>query len=324
VRRSIEGSGDSSSAPVGSSFVSSASAPVSKMAPLPALTCSIFCSSMSLMPTRYPHSASDSAEGQSDVARHRRSPGRVHSWRPNYDLRTHELTSEGRRSPSVLLDMRPLQGRARPVGVGAYARGLLKGLIKAGFDSNLTLLLDVDFRRSRPAVGQYRLAGCRRARSHGQLAAYEDAVALTNDIQRLAPDVYHAIDFHLPGRSPCPLVVTLHDLIPWAWGGPRIRASGFATACSGAFSRRADLVIAVSPGNGGRCRSPSRRPTVRIRIIREAADPVFTPKPGASGRVEGQVEGPPDATAFCRGARRPEGCTRLLDAWTAPASPTQT
>ena len=36
--------------------------------------------------------------------------------------------------PSVLLDMRPLQGPSSARGVGAYARGLLSGLIENGFD----------------------------------------------------------------------------------------------------------------------------------------------------------------------------------------------
>ena len=106
---------------------------------------------------------------------------------------------KGSRRPSVLLDMRPLQGPSAVRGVGAYGRGLLKGLINAGFDANLTLLLDVAFDAPSLPVGQYRLAGSRR-RSHGQLAAYEDAVALAADIDRIRPDVYHAIDFHLPGR----------------------------------------------------------------------------------------------------------------------------
>ena len=34
--------------------------------------------------------------------------------------------------------MRPLQGPSAVRGVGAYARSLLKGLIKAGFDDRLT------------------------------------------------------------------------------------------------------------------------------------------------------------------------------------------
>jgi glycosyltransferase involved in cell wall biosynthesis len=218
---------------------------------------------------------------------------------------------------AVLLDMRPLQGPSAARGVGAYARGLLKGLIRAGFDSNLTLLLDVDFDAPAMPVGQYRLAGCRR-RSHGQLAAYEDAVALASDIQRIAPDLYHAIDFRLPGRSPCPLVVTLHDLIPWAWAsgrrpmrGERIRYGLFRRLIS-----RADLVIAVSQATADdasrlRVVSPSR-----IRIIREAADPVFTPRPGASVRVKDKWRIDGRYLLFVGALDARKDPRALLDAWT--------
>src|SRR3979411_2747832 len=127
---------------------------------------------------------------------------------------------------SVLLDMRPLQGPSAGRGVGSYARGLLKGLIAQGFDSRLTLLLDAGLEHPALPPGAYRLAGSRR-RYHGQLAAYEEAVALGSDLERIKPALYHAIDLRLPGRAPCLLVVTLHDLIPWAWGGPRMRGERF-------------------------------------------------------------------------------------------------
>jgi glycosyltransferase involved in cell wall biosynthesis len=217
--------------------------------------------------------------------------------------------------PSVLLDMRPLQGPSAARGVGAYARGLLKGLIRAGFDSNLTLLLDVDFDAPALPVGQYRLAGCRR-RSHGQLAAYEDAVALASDIQRIAPDLYHAIDFRLPGRSPCPLVVTLHDLIPWAWGGPRMRGERLRYGLFRRLLPRADLVIAVSQATADdalrlRVVSPSR-----IKIIREAADPVFAPRPGASGRVKEKWRIDGRYLLFVGALDARKDPRALLDAWT--------
>jgi len=180
--------------------------------------------------------------------------------------------------------MRPLQGASAGRGVGAYARGLLKGLVAAGFDSDLTLLLDVAFDAPPLPVGDYKLAGCRR-RSHGRLAAYEDAVLLNRDIQRIGPDVYHAIDFHLPGRSPVPLAVTLHDLIPWAWGGPRMRGERLRYWPVRRLVRRADLVLAVSNATAEdavRLRVAARP---RLRIIPEAADPVFRPKEGAAERV---------------------------------------
>ncbi|HYU63721.1 MAG TPA: glycosyltransferase family 1 protein [Verrucomicrobiae bacterium] len=191
---------------------------------------------------------------------------------------------KGAGRPSVLLDMRPLQGPSAVRGVGAYARGLLKGLISAGYDSNLTLLLDVAFDAPALPVGQYRLAGCRR-RSHGQFAAYEDAVALASDIQSVKPDVYHGIDFHLPGRSPCPLVVTLHDLIPWAWGGPRMRGERFRYRLFPRLVKRADLVIAVSNATAGDATRLRVVSPQRMRVVPEAADPVFTPRNGAAERV---------------------------------------
>jgi alpha-1,3-rhamnosyl/mannosyltransferase len=185
----------------------------------------------------------------------------------------------------VLLDMRPLQGPSAVRGVGAYARGLLKGMITAGFDSQLTLLLDVAFDAPALPVGRYRLAGCKR-RSHGQLSAYEDAVALAGDIERIAPDVYHSIDFHLPGRSPRPLVVTLHDLIPWVWGGARMRGERMRYGTFRRLLPRADVVIAMSEATANdavRLRAASRS---RMRVIPEAADSVFSPRHDAAARVK--------------------------------------
>ena len=181
--------------------------------------------------------------------------------------------------------MRPLQGPSGARGVGAYARGLLTGLIEAGFDRHLTLLLDVAFETPSLPVGEYRLVGCRR-RNHGNLAAYEDAVALNSDIARVAPDLYHAINFQLPGRSPRPLVVTLHDLIPWAWGGPVMRGERLRYWVGRRLVRRADAVLAVSQATADdavRLRVAARP---RIRVVPEAAGPAFAPKPGAVQRVK--------------------------------------
>jgi glycosyltransferase involved in cell wall biosynthesis len=98
--------------------------------------------------------------------------------------------------------------------------------------------------------------------------------------------VYHAIDLHLPGRSPCPLVVTLHDLIPWAWGGPRMRGERFRNLAAFRLLRRADAVIAVSDAtaeDAARLHVATRK---RLRVIAEAADPAFWPREGASQRVK--------------------------------------
>jgi glycosyltransferase involved in cell wall biosynthesis len=186
--------------------------------------------------------------------------------------------------PSVLLDARPLQGPSAVRGVGAYARGLLKGMAEAGFDSNLTLLVDAGLEAPELPSGNFKTAECRR-RSHGQLAAYEDALVLAADIARTGADVYHAIDFRLPGRNPAPLVVTLHDLIPWAWGGARMRGERLRFWLGRRLLRRANLVIAVSSSTAADAARLRVAAPERIRVIPEAADAVFEPRDGAARRL---------------------------------------
>lgn len=198
------------------------------------------------------------------------------------DLMNSSRKGPGR--PSVLLDMRPLQGRSAVRGVGAYARGLLQGMIEAGFDSNLTLLLDAAFGGPVLPEGRYRLATCRR-RSHGQFAAYEDAYVLEGDIARSGADLYHAIDFRLPFRSPVPLVVTLHDLIPWVWGGSRMRGERARFWLGRRLLRRADLVLAVSTSTAEDALRLGAVAPTRLRVISEAADAYFAPRDGAGLRL---------------------------------------
>jgi glycosyltransferase involved in cell wall biosynthesis len=180
--------------------------------------------------------------------------------------------------------MRPLQGPSAGRGVGSYARGLLGGLIAEGLDSRLTLLLDAALDEPSMPPGRYQLAGSQR-RYHGQLAGYEEAVALRADLERIRPDLYHAIDLRLPGRSPCPLIVTVHDLIPWAWGGPRMRGERLRFWLGKRLLKRADVVIAVSEATAGDAARFAGVDPKRIRVVAEAADEVFKLRPGAPERV---------------------------------------
>ena len=210
--------------------------------------------------------------------------------------------------------MRPLQGPSAGRGIGTYALGLLQGLISQGFDSNLTLLLDADFPEPSLPAGGYKLAGSRR-RYHGQLSAYEEAVALGSDLQRIRPDVYHAIDLRLAGRSPCPWVVTLHDLIPWALGGPRMRGERFRFWLGRRLLKRADAVLAVSEATA---RDAARHAGVdpkRTKVVYEAADPVFEPRSGAADRVRERRALEPGYLLFVGALDARKDPAGLLRAW---------
>jgi glycosyltransferase involved in cell wall biosynthesis len=212
--------------------------------------------------------------------------------------------------------MRPLQGPSAGRGVGSYAKGLLKGLIAEGFDSRLTLLLDAAFAEPSLPAGRYRLAGSRR-RYHGQLSGYEEAVALRGDLERIKPDVYHAIDLRLPGRSPCPQVVTLHDLIPWAWGGPRMLGERLRYWPGKRLLKGADLVIAVSRSTAADAERVARVDPRRIRVVPEAPDEVFEPKTGAPDRVRQRWETDPGYLLFVGALDARKDPASLLRAWTA-------
>lgn len=212
--------------------------------------------------------------------------------------------------------MRPLQGPSATRGVGSYARGLLGGLIAEGFDPKLTLLLDSDLPVPPLPVGGYRIAGTRR-RYRGQLAAYEDAVVLASDLARIGTDIYHAIDLHLPGRSPCKVVVTLHDLIPWAWGGPRMRGERLRYWIGRRLLRRADAVLAVSQATAVDAVRYGRVDRKRVRVVHEAALPIFKPRPGAAERVRRHWRVEPGYLLFVGALDARKDPESLLHAWRA-------
>ena len=218
--------------------------------------------------------------------------------------------------------MRPLQGPSAKRGVGSYASGILHGLIGEGFDRNLTLLLDADLPVPPLPVGEYRLASSRR-RYRGQLAAYEEAVVLGSDLARIRPDLYHAIDLKLPGRSPVPLVVTLHDLIPWAWGGPRMRGERFRFWLGRRFLRRADLVLAVSKATADDAVRLSGVDRKRIRIVPEAAGDEFKARPGAPDRVHKRWGLKPGYLLFVGALDARKDPQALLRAWNAACASDQ-
>ena len=216
----------------------------------------------------------------------------------------------------MLLDIRPLQGPSAGRGVGTYAKGLLGGLIAVGFETNLTLLLDSGLERPALPTAGYRVIETRR-RYRGQLAGYEEAAVAGLDLQRIKPDIYHAITLNLPGRSPCPLVVTLHDLIPWAWGGPHMRGERMRFWIGKRLLKRADLVLAVSKATANDAIRFARVDLSRVRVVLEAADEIFTPKPGADERVRQRWGLNPGYLLFVGALDARKDPRSLLAAWAA-------
>lgn len=210
--------------------------------------------------------------------------------------------------------MRPLQGRDRVRGIGTYVRGLLAGLTEEGFDRNLGLL--VDARDPLPDLprGDF-VAFAVRPRYRGRVALLEEAVMMPRKLDRIGLGLYHATSLALPARSRVPTVVTLHDLIPWALGGPALRGERTRWWVGRRLLRQADIVIAVSRHTAGDATRLAAVDPATITVIPEAASPVFAPREGAAERVRSRlgVEGPFLLYAGALDARKdPAG---LLRAW---------
>ena len=182
----------------------------------------------------------------------------------------------------VLIDARCLQGASARRGIGTYARGLLAGFESIGFD--FEVLIDADLPSPELPVPARRIHRIRR-RWHGRLAGYEDAVALEGDLRRLRPRLYHSLSLTLPGHAPCPVAVTVHDLIPWAFGGWRMAGERLRFRTARRLLPRAEMVIAVSEATARDCQRLAEVDQARIRGVHEGLDPVFSPRPGASDRV---------------------------------------
>lgn len=177
-----------------------------------------------------------------------------------------------------------MQGSNAQRGIGTYTRGLVSGLLRAGLGPELGLLLDGGLDHpDLPAETGVVIYSVRR-RYRGRLAAWEDAVLLGREVESLEPCLFHALTMQLPGRAACPLVVTVHDLIPWAFGGPAMRGERLRYGLGRRRLRKlADRVIAPSNATAKDVELYAGVPRERIRVIAEGVDPAFKAVPGAAG-----------------------------------------
>lgn len=182
----------------------------------------------------------------------------------------------------VLMDARPLQGASSLRGMGSYVRGLLGGLIGEGFDDRLALLLDGGMPLPQLPEGDYVVFTVRR-RYRGRFAPYEDATALPGELEGLSPELYHGTSLSLPGRLPCPMIVTLHDLIPWALGGRHMIGERLRYRTGRSVLRRARTVLAPSKATAGDAVRLAGVDPSRIRVIAEGVDARYRRMENASG-----------------------------------------
>lgn len=177
----------------------------------------------------------------------------------------------------ILFDGRPLDGASGGRGIGTYSRGLLNGLAEVAADRAFALLLASD-QPSPPEAELLRLdvVAARLRRLHPTLQPLADPVLVGAAVRRVRPALYHALEWGQPLCAPCPVVVTVHDLIPFVFPDdyPWVRRSRVPAL---RLLRRAAAVITPSVATARDVMRFGRVPEPRIAVVPEGVAPEFAP-----------------------------------------------
>ena len=80
------------------------------------------------------------------------------------------------------------------------------------------------------------------------------------------------------------MAVTVHDMIPWAFGGWRMLGERFRHRVARRLLPRAEMIFAVSQSTQADLLRLGGVEAERIRVVYEGVDPVFKPRDGAAER----------------------------------------
>lgn len=161
--------------------------------------------------------------------------------------------------------------RLPPTGIGGYVRGLIPAL--RAVDPSLDLaVIEPDWDHTDPG-GQRRLLADRRL----QRASWE-LLGIASAARSVTPDLLHVPAFSAPLVCPVPLVVTIHDVIPFVLPAYRAsRAMRVNLAVMRRTVRRARLVIAPSEAAASDIATELGISRDRIRVTLEATDAAYRP-----------------------------------------------
>ena len=138
---------------------------------------------------------------------------------------------------------------------------------------------------------------------HPTLQPIADTLFVASALRGSRADLYHAIEFGQPLRTRLPVVVTVHDLIPFVMPRdyPWVRR---ARLLGLRLLRRADAVIAVSEATRRDVLRFTRTDPARISVIPEGIWPAFRPAtPDAVAQLRAKLRPGPAIPARCRHIR---------------------
>ncbi len=186
----------------------------------------------------------------------------------------------------IVLDGRPLQGGSRYRGIGTYARELLRGLGMSHYRDDIRLLLGSRNGELEPDDAELAPPlDLRIPTMKARLQPIADPFLMTRLLGKVKPSLYHSLEYAQPVSAPCPVIVTVYDLIPFlypAWY-PWLRRERLLALH---LLKRADALIAISEATAQDLRTHAGVDSGRIHVIPLGVSPRFRPlEPDEAERI---------------------------------------
>src|SRR5262245_32956242 len=158
-------------------------------------------------------------------------------------------------------------------GVGVYVLELVRALAASARDFDLIVYED-----PRNPLPDMEGAGCERVPLHSPKYSFAGQFELRQRARRDKIDVFHSPFYAAPLILSCPMVVTVHDLIPflfpiYPWPKQWLVKMGYRMA-----ARRARHILAVSRNTATDVRNILGVPEGRISTIHNAVQSCFKPE----------------------------------------------
>ena len=167
--------------------------------------------------------------------------------------------------PVVAIDARMI-GEV-PHGIARYVKNLAFGLERLG-----GLRYDPVFLVSEKGRSQLP-ASFRTLCLRSPFLSARELIEVSRELKSLAPDLYHSPSFSSLIHSPCPWLVTIHDLNHLRFGG--LREKVYYRAILKPFALGARRVVTVSEFSQRQIATWLKRPVSQIEIVYNAVDPLF-------------------------------------------------
>lgn len=197
------------------------------------------------------------------------------------------MASDRPLSGEYLIDGRALTGRSGVRGIGMYLRGLLSGFAELGVSERISLLLSRGERPPAVIRAGGPTAGPALPVLKRRLQPLADPLLLGCLLRRSPAAVYHSIEWAQPLPAPLPVVITVHDLIPFLFPRqyPWMRRERLLAL---RLLRRADAVITPSAATARDVERLGHVDPARITVVHHGVDERFHTgfRANASGDAE--------------------------------------